>query len=341
MPVMHIDEAENTSRELLAQFHDDDSRKDPRVTVATSSTPAVLQRPHAIDRSALPELREGAHAVVVSHVSKQFMKQKRRRQLPWSKAAAAPKPPVRALDNISLDVRRNEIYGILGANGSGKSTLIRLMSTLLIPDSGAISVFGYDVRDDEMQVKRLINRVSVEASFFKKLSAMENLLYAMRLYGRSGAELRDEIHAILRDLGISEERVKAPLEQMSRGMQQKVAIARAFLTSPVLLLLDEPTTGLDPRSKKDVQRFVHDLRDHHDATIIICSHDMDEAEALCDRIAIMDQGRLIAVGTVAELKQLVREREGLPEPSMEDVFIALTGRDLAADDELAEATAAA
>jgi ABC-2 type transport system ATP-binding protein len=115
-------------------------------------------------------------------------------------------------------------------------------------------------------------------------------------------------------------------------MQQKVAIARAFLTSPVLLLLDEPTTGLDPRSKKDVQKFVHDLRDNHDATIVICSHDMDEAESLCDRIAIMDGGKLIAVGTVAELKTLVAERDGIPNPSMEDVFITLTGRDLRDDE---------
>jgi ABC-2 type transport system ATP-binding protein len=115
-------------------------------------------------------------------------------------------------------------------------------------------------------------------------------------------------------------------------MQQKVAIARAFLTSPVLLLLDEPTTGLDPRSKKDVQKFVHDLRDNHDATIVICSHDMDEAEALCDRIAIMDGGKLIAIGTVDELKQLVIERDGITNPSMEDVFIALTGRDLRDDE---------
>jgi len=116
-------------------------------------------------------------------------------------------------------------------------------------------------------------------------------------------------------------------------MQQKVAIARAFLTSPVLLLLDEPTTGLDPRSKKDVQKFVHELRDRHDATIVICSHDMDEAEALCDRIAIMDDGQLIAIGTVEELKQLVRERDGLASPSLEDVFIALTGRNLTDDHE--------
>ena len=151
----------------------------------------------------------------------------------------------------------------------------------------------------------------------------------------TGAELRPEITRILGELGIAADRVNQPLEQMSRGMQQKVAIARAFLTSPVLLLLDEPTTGLDPRSKKDVQRFVHDLRDNYDATIIICTHDMDEAENLCERIAVMDDGRIIATGTVDELKQLVREREGLLAPSMEDVFITLTGRDLRDDAEAA------
>jgi len=287
-----------------------------------------------VDRSSLPSAPAHEQAVVVTHVSKEFRRVALIR-LPFKQRRAKQAKPVRALDDITLAVQRNEIFGILGANGSGKSTLIRLMSTLLIPDTGQISVFGFDVRQNEMQVKRLINRVSVEASFFKKLSAMENLLYAMRLYGRHGADLRPEITRILGELGIAADRVNQPLEQMSRGMQQKVAIARAFLTSPVLLLLDEPTTGLDPRSKKDVQRFVHDLRDNHDATIIICSHDMDEAENLCDRIAIMDNGRIMATGTADELKQLVREREGILAPSMEDVFIALTGRDLRDDVEAA------
>jgi ABC-2 type transport system ATP-binding protein len=292
--------------------------------------PAIATIRSVVDRSSLPVIPTDGSAVVIRNISKTFSKP-RRGLLRRRKPETPEKPPVRALDDISFDVERNEIFGILGANGSGKSTLIRLMSTLLIPDTGQISVFGYDVREDEMRVKRLINRVSVEASFFKKLSAMENLLYALRLYGQSGKEMRGEIIRILLALGIAEDRVNKPLEQMSRGMQQKVAIARAFLTSPVLLLLDEPTTGLDPRSKKDVQRFVHDLRDHHDATIVICSHDMDEAEALCDRIAIMDNGRIIAIGTVDELKQIVRERDDMTDPSMEDVFIALTGRDLRED----------
>src|SRR5207245_4037185 len=141
-------------------------------------------------------------------------------------------------------------------------------------------VFGRDIGRDELAVKRMINRVSVEASFFKKLSAMENLVYAGRLYGVSPEISRPKIRSILRRLGIAQGRLNEPLEKLSRGMQQKVAIARAFLTAPMLLLLDEPTTGLDIRSKREVQTFVRDLRDEHDASIVLTTHDLDEAERL-------------------------------------------------------------
>ncbi len=281
-------------------------------------------QPRAIAASALiPTLDPRAEAVVVDHVSKIFVQRSPFRRQPAKEA--------RAVDHVSFSVRRNEIFGILGANGSGKSTLIRMMSTLLIPDRGRIAVFGYDVRKDEATVKRLINRVSVEASFFKKLSPAENLLYALRLYGRSGAGVRREMVEVLERLGIERGKIGQPLEQLSRGMQQKVAIARAFLTAPVLLLLDEPTTGLDPRSKQDVQTFVRQLRDEHDATIILCSHDMREAEELCDRISILDKGRLIALDTVDGLKRRVGPELGAADPTLEEIFIHLTGRSL--DDE--------
>ena len=208
-----------------------------------------------------------------------------------------------AVDDVSLRIERGEVYGVLGANGGGKSTLIRLVSTLLTLDSGRVEVFGHDVERDEMAVKRLINRVSVDAAFFKKLSPYENLVYAARLYGLAGPDAAARSRAHPGPAGHRRARGWAePLEQMSRGMQQKVAIARAILTSPTLLLLDEPTTGLDPRCKLDVQAFIEELREHHDATIVLTTHDLAEAERLCDRLAILDRGRLVAEGTPEELK---------------------------------------
>jgi ABC-2 type transport system ATP-binding protein len=235
-------------------------------------------------------------------------------RLPWQQPAT--RRSVVAVDDVSLTVKRGEIFGVLGANGSGKSTLIRVVSTLLLPDKGTLEVFGLDVVRDELRVKQLINRVSVDAAFFKKLSPMENLLYAGRLYGLGSHETEARGLQILDSLGIGRKVAVAPMEHMSRGMQQKVAIARALLTSPVLLLLDEPTTGLDPRSKKDVQRMVLGLREEHDATVVLTTHDMDEADRLCDRIAVLDKGRVIALDTPAGLK-----RAG---GSMEDVFMRLT-----------------
>jgi ABC-2 type transport system ATP-binding protein len=272
-------------------------------------------------------------AVVIEGVSKVFKKS--RPLLSWlgkKPKQNDAKREVRAIDDVSLTVKRREIVGILGANGSGKSTLIRMLSTLLIPDTGHVSIFGYDVVKDERMVQRLINRVSVEASFFKKLSPMENLIFAARLYNMPAHEARVKIKDILIRLGIKEDRIGAPLENMSRGMQQKVAIARAFLTSPIVLLLDEPTTGLDPRSKLDVQSFVKELREVHDATILITTHDMEEAEALCDRVAIIDQGRIVAIGTIEELKRAVLERMERTTPiTMNEVFMHYTVAHLITD----------
>ncbi|GHO52128.1 ABC transporter ATP-binding protein [Ktedonobacter robiniae] len=275
-------------------------------------------------------------AVVIDGVSKIFTKPRPflGKFLKKSEEKPEKSTEVRAVDNVSLVIKRREIVGILGANGSGKSTLIRMISTLLLPDEGQIRVFGYDVIKDERMIQRLINRVSVEASFFKKLSPMENLLYAARLYNMPGDEARSKIKSILTRLGIKPDRIDAPLENMSRGMQQKVAIARAFLTSPIVLLLDEPTTGLDPRSKIDVQNFVNELRDKHDATILITTHDMDEAEALCDRVAIIDQGRMMALGKTEDLKREVGRLMGREEPAtMNEVFMHYTAtRPITAED---------
>jgi ABC-2 type transport system ATP-binding protein len=262
-------------------------------------------------------------ALAIEGVSKRFVTGSRRKR-----------KNVIAINDVTVRVRRGEIYGILGANGSGKSTLIRLVSTLLTLDTGRIAVFGNDVERDEMAVKRLINRVSVDAAFFKKLSPFENLAYAARLYGLDAGPARESAIRILGRLGIAEKRLGAPLEQMSRGMQQKVAIARALLTSPTVLLLDEPTTGLDPRSKLDVQTFIEEMRDTHDATIVLTTHDLDEADRLCDRIALINDGRIVVEGTPAQLKEMV-EREHGKEPTLESVFLTFTGRSL--DEDVEEA----
>jgi len=259
----------------------------------------------------------GVPALVIEGVSKRFV-------------VGRAKKPVAAITNVSMRLERGDIHGILGANGSGKSTLIRLISGLLTLDEGRVEVFGHDIEREEMAVKRLINRVSVDAAFFKKLSPMENLVFAARIYGLDGKAARRDALRILERLGISEKRVGRPIEQMSRGMQQKVAIARALLTSPTLLLLDEPTTGLDPRSKLDVQSFIEELRTTHDTTIVLTTHDLAEAERLCRHITVLDGGRVVAEDTPDGLKALVAERLGRP-ATLEDVFMTFTGRSLDED----------
>jgi ABC-2 type transport system ATP-binding protein len=256
-------------------------------------------------------------AVQVSQLRKDFLRREgmlRRRR-------------VNALRDVTFTMERGECVAILGPNGSGKSTLIRLLATLLLHDGGSARVFGHDVFADPRAVRRLVNRVSVEASFFKKMSSSENLSYAARFYGMTPRETSSRIPEILENVGFPVERKGEPMENLSRGMQQKVALARALLTSPVLLLLDEPTTGLDPRSKLEVQEFIREVRRAHDATILLCTHDLDEAEALADRTGILHRGELIALGTAEELK----ERYGAA--TLEQAFFAATGRALSDDQE--------
>jgi len=193
----------------------------------------------------------------------------------------------------------------------------KAIATLLLPDSGSVQVFGHDVVREARTVRRFMNRVSVEASFFKKLSPLENLSFTARIYGLPAGEAQQQIFEILKRLDIEEKAIRRPMDQMSRGQQQKVAVARALLTSPVLLILDEPTTGLDPRSKREVQDFVREVRDTHDATVILMTHDMDEAEQLCNRLAVIEKGRILV-----EDKPSALRREG---ETLEDAFIRLTG----------------
>jgi len=226
---------------------------------------------------------------------------------------------VAALKGVTFTIERGECVAILGPNGSGKSTLVRLLSTLLLPDGGDASVFGKDAFKETRAVRRMVNRVSVEASFFKKMSAVENLSYAARFYGLRPSATRDRIPEILGRVGFPADRRDEPMENLSRGMQQKVALARALLTSPILLLLDEPTTGLDPRSKQEVQEFIREVRAEHDATVLLCTHDLAEAEGLADRVGILDDGNLLCLEPADELKARYNAA------TLEEAFFAASG----------------
>jgi ABC-2 type transport system ATP-binding protein len=257
----------------------------------------------------------GTPAVVVDDLRKEFFRNDGRHGLRRRRKRVA------ALDGVTFEVARGETVAILGQNGSGKSTLIRLLSTLLLHDGGSARIFGHDAFTETRAVRRLINRVSVEASFFKKMSAAENLSYAARFYGMAPGSTRKQIPAILERVGFPRDRIGEPLEDMSRGMQQKVALARALLTSPILLLLDEPTTGLDPRSKVEVQTFIREIRETHDATVLLCTHDLVEAEQLAKRVGILDRGRLIELAPADELKRKYDAE------TLEEAFFAATGKE--------------
>jgi ABC-2 type transport system ATP-binding protein len=256
----------------------------------------------------------GVPAVVVDELRKEFLRNDGRHGLRRRRKRVA------ALDGVSFEVGRGETVAILGQNGSGKSTLIRLLSTLLLQDGGSARIFGHDVFTETRAVRRLINRVSVEASFFKKMSATENLSYAARFYGMAPGATRKQIPEILERVGFPRDRIGEPLEDMSRGMQQKVALARALLTAPIVLLLDEPTTGLDPRSKVEVQEFIREIRKLHDATVLLCTHDLVEAEELAERVGILDRGRLIELAPADELKRKYNAE------TLEEAFFAATGK---------------
>jgi ABC-2 type transport system ATP-binding protein len=253
-------------------------------------------------------------AVVVENLRKEFIRSDGRSRL------RGRRQRVEALKGVSFEIARGECVAILGQNGSGKSTLVRLLSTLLLHDGGSARVFGHDVFKDTRAVRRLVNRVSVEASFFKKMSSTENLSYAARFYGLTAGQTKDRIPEILEKVGFPAARRNEAMEDLSRGMQQKVALARALLTQPILLLLDEPTTGLDPRSKLEVQDFIREVRQIHDATILLCTHDLDEAEALADRVGILDDGRLIALAPADELKAQYGAE------TLEEAFFSATGK---------------
>jgi ABC-2 type transport system ATP-binding protein len=204
-----------------------------------------------------------------------------------------------ALNGISFDVRPAELFGLLGPNGSGKTTLFRILSTLMVPSAGAAQIAGLDVVREPAALRRHIGVVFQAQSIDPKLTAYENLWHQGHLYGLRGPALKQRIEEILTRVGLLD-RARDRVETFSGGMQRRIELAKGLLHHPQVLLLDEPTTGLDPGARRDLWQYLQILRDQEHVSVIVTTHLMEEAER-CDRLAILNEGKLVAIGTPAEL----------------------------------------
>jgi len=208
-----------------------------------------------------------------------------------------------AVDGVSFSIAEGEVFGLLGPNGAGKTTTISMISCLLSPDGGDVTVAGHSVLRDATAVKRELGVVPQEVALYPTLSAGENLAFWGRMYGLSGAELKDAVAGALALAGL-EDRSKERVEKYSGGMKRRINIAAGVLHKPRVLLMDEPTVGIDPQSRNHILETVKELN-KSGMTVLYTSHYMEEVEFLCDRIAIMDHGKIIAMGTLNELRDVV------------------------------------
>jgi ABC-2 type transport system ATP-binding protein len=228
-----------------------------------------------------------------------------------------------AVNGISFAVEQGEIFGLLGPNGAGKSTLIRMLVTLLPPTSGTALVGGFDVRKQANDVRRTIGVISQAMTSDTELSIEENLIIYAKLYGVPRARRDQLMKELLESVELTEWRDK-PVKNLSGGMRRRVEIARGLMHEPRIFFLDEPTTGLDPVSRTAVWEMLRRIKASRDLTVLITTHYMDEADKLCDRIAIVDHGKLVALDSPQALKASVPGTN----ITLDDVFVHYTGRDL-------------
>ena len=210
-----------------------------------------------------------------------------------------------AVDNLSISVAKGEMLALLGPNGAGKSTLTKMVSGMLNPSSGTIKVGGYSIKDQPMKVKEILGVVPQDIVLYDYLNAKENLAFYGRLYGLSGNKLKNRIDELLKFTQLDEKAVKRHVSTYSGGMKRRVNIAAALLHEPQVILLDEPTAGLDPQNKHALWEIIQTLRSQG-KTIILTTHMMEEAEELCSRVAIMDHGKIIAMGSPSQLVKSVK-----------------------------------
>ncbi|HVL47617.1 MAG TPA: ABC transporter ATP-binding protein [Candidatus Thermoplasmatota archaeon] len=214
-----------------------------------------------------------------------------------------PKGTITAVDHVDLEVARGEFFGLLGPNGAGKTTLVKLLSTLLLPSSGTAEVAGLDVVKDADAVRRKVGVVlGGERALYWRLTGRENLWYFSQLYDMPAKDARRRIDALLDVVDLAD-RADERVENYSKGMKQRLHVARGLLNDPDVLLLDEPSIGLDPHAARSVRALVKDLTTKHGKTVVLTTHYMYEADQLSDRVAIMSRGRILAVGTPTELKE--------------------------------------
>lgn len=241
------------------------------------------------------------HAVEVDKLSHSYARARRRTRLPGRPLRPQSDASTLALKEVSFDVNRGEMFCVLGPNGSGKSTLFRILSTLMRTTSGTVRMFGVDLSLHLLESRRSIGVVFQKPSLDQKLTAKENLTCQGHLYGLRGPALEARIAEVLARLAISD-RADDLIEALSGGMQRRVELAKALLHEPRLLILDEPSTGLDPGARKDFDGYLKDLCDREKVTVLLTTHILAEAE-LCDRIGILDRGSLVALGSPFDLKR--------------------------------------
>ncbi len=229
----------------------------------------------------------------------------------------------KAVNGVSFTIDKGEIFGLLGPNGAGKTTTIRMLSTVLQPDIGDVTIGGYSIRDDADVIRNLIGVCPQELALYEDLSALDNMVFFGRMAGLNGKEARAQAMTYLELMGLVE-RAKGKIAKFSGGMKRRINLAIALMGHPQLLFLDEPTVGIDPQSRNKIYETIESLRDKG-MTILYTTHYMEEADRLCSRVAIIDGGQIVAMDTPYQLKSQI----GSPEQvTLEDVFLKLTGRSL-------------